>query len=403
MARELRTVSQTPRKESTLSFFDDGDEPRTAIRPPKPRPRRPPAGGRRSRADDRTLLLRRGLAAGVVLVVLIGLVLVIKTVLNNQAVQGLKTYDGEVNALVAGEQANVRVSFFRTIDNSFNSPNPAEVPITLQQIISQEQTYYNQAQGWSVPAQMVGAQRWLVGALGLRLQALQTIATQMKAALAVSADQTQAIKLIAGAMETLLTSDGIYAQRVAPLIAQELTKAAITGQSTSPSVFLPDIGWVDPATVAQRILGYIPTSLGGTPVNGSPGHELLGVTVPISGTSTALVSGSGTTNRIPYTTAGITFTLSVKNSGTLIEHQVQTDISFYKAGLDTKCLTSTNPIPTTRPGLTYTSSIVFAPSSCANISAFFNTVLLMTAEVVPLQGETDKANNVQHFYVEFTH
>ena len=57
----------------------------------------------------------------------------------------------------------------------------------------------------------------------------------------------------------------------------------------------------------------------------------------------------------------------------------------------------------TEPAVSYTSSIVFAPSSCTNLNAFFNQALDMTAEVVPVRGETDKANNFQHYLVEFTH
>ena len=56
-----------------------------------------------------------------------------------------------------------------------------------------------------------------------------------------------------------------------------------------------------------------------------------------------------------------------------------------------------------RPREIASSLIVFAPSSCANLSAFYNQALLMTAEVAPVLGETDKTNNVLHYYVEFTH
>ena len=65
--------------------------------------------------------------------------------------------------------------FFQQIDNAYNSANQSAVAINIQQEVQQEQTYYHQAQGWSVPAQMVGAQRQFVQALGLRYEALQAI------------------------------------------------------------------------------------------------------------------------------------------------------------------------------------------------------------------------------------
>jgi hypothetical protein len=395
-----------------LSFFDEGDDPRTAIRSPQPQPRRPPDRGRRSPTDDRTLLLRRAAAAGLVLVVLIALVLGIKALLNHQAVQGLKDYNSKVAALVGpgqGEQTGVRDPFFAAIVNAFNSANPSQVAITIQGEVHQEQLYYQQAQGWSVPAQMVGAQRQFVQALGLRYEALQAIAGEMTTALGSTSgstsDQGTAIKEITGNMQLLLASDVIYAERVAPLITQALNQAGVTGQTVVSSTFLPDITWLTPQTVAQRILGFVPTSLGGGTLapGQSNGHELDGVSVQGTSGATPLQSGTATINRYPYTSAGVTFVLTVKNSGNGAVHDVATEITFHKTGLDTSCLRSTSQIPVTQPGQTYTSSIVFAPTSCTNLNAFFNQALEMTAEVVPVRGETDKLNNVQHYLVEFTH
>jgi len=404
VAREVITKTQTSRKEEFLSFFDEGDEPRTAIRPPPPPPRRPAARARR-RADDRTLLFRRAGAAAIVLLVVIAVVLIIKTVLNHQALQSLKNYNANVAALVLAEdnqQTGVRDPFFHELDGAFGSSNPAEVPTTLQQSVSQEEGYYHQAEGWSVPSQMVGAQRYFVEALGFRYQALQGIEAQMTKALGASQGQTGAIRLIAGEMENLLTSDTLYAQRVAPLIQQALAHAGITGQITPPSTFLPDIGWLQPQNVAQRILGFVPTALGGTPTTGSPGHELLGVSVlGANGTATALAPSG--VNTLPYTSAGITFVLDVLNSGTITEYAVETKISFHKVGQSTGCLTSTSQIRKTVPGSTYNSPIVFDGGVCANPNAFFNEPLGMTAEVLPLPGETDKTNNYQRYLVEFTH
>jgi hypothetical protein len=401
-AREVITKTQTSRKEPFLSFFDEGDEPRTAIRSPQPPPRRPQARSRRGSADDRTLLLRRAGAALIVLLVVIGIVFAVKAVLNHQALQSLKTYNSNVGIIVGNEQASVRGQFFRELDGAYSSSNPAEVPTTLQQYVSIEAGYYHQAEGWSVPAQMVSAQRYFVEALGFRYQALQDIEAQMTSALGANADQTLAIKLIAGQMENLLTADTIYKERVKPLIQQALVNAGISGQTTPDSVFLPDIGWLQPQTVALRILGFVPASLGGLPASGSPGHALEGVSVQgLTSTPTAL-STTGL-NRLAYTSAGITFVLNVLNSGTLTEYAVNTKIFFTKVGLHTGCLTQTGVIRKTVPGSSYLSSIVWAPSTCTNLSSFLNIPLYLHAEVDPLPGETDTKNNYMQFLVEFTH
>jgi hypothetical protein len=387
-----------------LSFFDDGDEPRTAIRSPQPRPRRPPARApRRGGADDRTLLLRRGGAAVVVLVVLIGLVLGIKAILNHQALQGLKNYNANVNGIVSQEQTGVRAPYFRQIDGAFTSADPAEVPTNLQQILSSEAGFYHEAEGWSVPAQMVGAQRYFVETLGLRYEALEGIEAEMKDALGVSANQGTAIRLIAGDMEKLLASDVLYADRVAPLITQALATAGIVGETTDASTFLPDIGWLTPQTVADRILGHVPSSLpGGSPVTGTPGHALIGVSVEsASGTATAL--STTTANTFAYTPAGVTFVLDIENSGNVTEYGVGTQISFFKKGLDTSCLTTKSQLVETVPSHSYNSAIVFAPTGCANVSEFFNVPLEMTAKVDGVPGEKNLGNNVTSFLLEFTH
>ena len=391
-----------------MSFFDEGDEPRTAIRSPKPPPRRPPARARRGGggpADDRTLLLRRAGAGAIALVLVIAIVLIVRAILNHQALAGLKNYNAEVTGIVQNELNSVRGPFFLALDGAGGSSNPTEVPTTLQGYVSVEAGYYHQAEGWSVPSQMLGAQTYFVEALGLRYEALQGIETQLPTALGTGSGQERAIKLIAGDMERLLAADVMYADRVKPLIQQALAGSGIAGEVTPDSAFLPDVGWLQPTSVAQRILGFIPTSLGGAPTSGSPGHELLpppqGVSVQASnGTTTPL--STTTANTFAYTPAGITFVLDVLNSGTLTEHGVQTKIYFYKAGLNTSCLTKTAQIKETVPGQTYLSPILITPATCPDPGAFFNEPLRMTAEVVPLPGETDKANNDQSFTVEFT-
>jgi hypothetical protein len=350
--------------------------------------------------DDRTLLIRRGVAAAVILVVLIGIVLAIKAVLDNQALAGLRTYNDNVNTVVQDEQTSVRDQVFRTIDNALNSSNSIDVQGSLQQFVSQEQSYYRQAQGWSVPAQMVGAQRYYVEVLGLRAEALAGIENEMQTALGPSSGQGTAINLIAGDMEKLLASDVLYADRVQPLIDQALATAGIAA-SAPASPFLPDVTWLVPTTVAARILGYVPTSLGGSkpPTGTLVGHQLVSVAVrAANGTITPLNSANGV-NPIPYTSAGVTFVLTFTNGGTVVEHGVQTQISFFKAGISTSCLKETGQVNTTNPGVTYTQSILFDGARCTSVSGYLNQVLQMTAEVVPVPGESNSKNNVLSFDV----
>jgi len=379
-----------------LSFFDDeGDEPPTAIRTSRPAPRRPAHGGRRG-PDDRTLLVRRAAAALIAVLVVVLIVLGVKTILDHQATDALKTYATNVDTIVASEQSQI-VPFFTQLDLAYNSSDQNAVANNIQQEVQSVQGDYTTAQGWSVPSQMVAAQREFVTVLGFRHQALAAIEAAIPAALG-TLHQAGAITRIAGDMELLLTADVIYAERAKPLIEEALASAGLSNQAVLSRTFLPDVGWLVPATAAQRILGYVPVSLGGLVAQPgtSNGHELLGVTY---GQNTVL--STSTPNSIALGTGGVTFNLQVKNSGNGVVHDVITQVSFFARGVNTSCLFHQSSIPQTSPGQVYTSPIVVVPeSTCGNI---YDVPLRMTAEVVPVPGETDKHNNYIHALVTFTH
>jgi len=374
-----------------VSFFDEGDEPRTAVT--RPRARRPGDARDRSGVDDRTLLVRRAVAALIVVVVIIVAVLGVKAILNSQANQALRDYATKVDGLLSTESSQVQ-SFFAQLDNAYNASNPAAVTGNIQQSVVQEQQDYHTAEGWSVPAQMEGAQRTLVLALGLRYQALQQIDARISAALGVGG-QVSAIRAITGAMELLSASDVLYAERTRPLILQALATAGVTDATVPANSFLPDNGWLVPQTTAQRILGYVPVAFGGsTTASGAYGHELVSVSGPKGTLSTTAA------NVFLLGSAGVSFTLQVKNSGTAVVHGEITKITFHSASVRASCLDVRGTIPETVPAATYPSTLVVnATSTC---DSFFNAPLTMIAEAQPLPGETDKNNNYAHFLVEFT-
>ncbi len=374
-----------------MSFFDEGDEPRTAVT--RPRARRPGDARDRSGVDDRTLLVRRGVAALIVVVVIVVAVLGVKAILNSQANQALRDYATKVDGLLTTESSQVQ-SFFAQLDNAYNASNPAAVTGNIQQVVLQEQQDYHTAEGWSVPSQMAGAQRTFVLALGLRSQALAQIDTEISAALGVG-KQVAAIKAITGAMELLSASDVLYAERTRPLILQALATAGVTDVTVPPNSFLPDNGWLVPETTAQRILGYVPVAFGGpAAASGAYGHELVSVSGP-KGTLSSTAA-----NVFALGSAGVSFTLEVKNSGTAVVHGEITKITFHSASVRAACLDVRGTIPETQPTVTYPSTLVVnATSTC---DSFYNSPITMIAEAQPLPGETDKNNNYMHFLVEFT-
>ena len=155
---------------------------------------------------------------------------------------------------------------------------------------------------------MAGAQRNLVLAYDLRAEGLTKVAALVPTAL--GGQGKQASTLIAGDMEIFLASDVVYSQRVAPLIQQTLNSNGIHGLSTAAARFLPNLGWLEPATVLRADHGSIGgAAQSGAAVTGNHGSALKGVSV---GTNTlepepALnhISGGGNP----------TFTVQVENSG----------------------------------------------------------------------------------------
>src|SRR5205085_6674508 len=162
------------------------------------------------------------------------------------------------------------------------------------------------ARGLSVPGQMVDAQRSVELALDLRAGALAKIADKIRAALGNGDAQSGAVNQIAAEDQAFLTSDVIWSQRVAPLIKQELDSNDVSGQVTPLSRSLPNLGWLDPATVGARLGGSATPS--GAVAPGLHGHGLVAVGVG----PTTLQPGSG--NRIPAT-PGPAFPVPFPNQG----------------------------------------------------------------------------------------
>ena len=106
--------SGIPARSQLLSFFDDGEEtaPRPSARAPRPpqrpSPRRPQGGGGSLPLDQHTLMVRRRVAAGVGVVLLIVIILLVNGCLKGQKTQALKDYNHDVSQLA--QESDERVS-----------------------------------------------------------------------------------------------------------------------------------------------------------------------------------------------------------------------------------------------------------------------------------------------------
>jgi hypothetical protein len=320
-------------------------------------------------------MVRRRVAAGVGVVLLIVVVLIVNGCLKSQKTQALKEYNRSVSGIAGESDQQVARPLFAALSGA--SAKPAlNVEQQVDQLHLEAQKQATQAKGLSVPGEMDAAQRDLLLALDLRAEGIEKVATLLRTALGGQAKQ--ASTLIAGNMENFLASDVIYSQRVAPLIEQALKAGGVEGQTVAGSRFLPNIGWLEPNTVLSRITGQsASSSQSSQPVTGNHGSALKGVSV---GAKT--LEPEPTLNHISGG-SNPTFTVQVENSGESPETNVKVDVTVTAGG---KQFTASRTIEKTEPGKTVNVDI-----PVTGVPLGVASKIEVKIEAVP--GENDLENN----------
>jgi hypothetical protein len=312
-----------------LSFFDEDDEPRRS-----PRPRRARTAGGVAAADSQTLLVRRLVAGGLGLVILILLLFVVKSCQDSAADKALENYNSEVST-IARESSDLGGQFFGLLGASGTAPQDLTSQISSFQVQAGQE--YDQAKALSVPGEMTGAQQNLLIALEMRRNGLKYIAGRIGNALGDSGDAAdKAINEIAGQMQVFLASDVIYESRVIPFIQAGLDQRKIGGQRIAASRFFPSQTWLSPQVVADQLNQQLTS---GTSTPGQPTGPGLHGTQLDSVTFGSTTLQSGVTNRLTYA-PGTEFVVKLTNGGENDEFQVKVSVRI-KAGTQNTTLTGT--------------------------------------------------------------
>jgi hypothetical protein len=316
-------------------------------------------------------MMRRRVAAGIAVVLLIVIVLVVNGCLKSQRIQSLKDYNRNVSLIAAESDEQVSRPLFSTLTNAAGK-SALSVEVQVDQLRIQAQKLVARAQGLNVPGEMAAAQRALLLTLDFRLEGLTKIAALLPSALGGQGKQTDAP--IAGDMETFLASDVIYSQRVAPLIQQSLTGNGIQGLSTAPTRFLPNTGWLDPATVLARITGQAASSAqSGQPLAGHHGSALKGVSV-----GGKALEPEPALNHISGGSSP-TFTVQVEDAGEFPETNVKVDVTVTAGG---KQIKASHVIEKTEPAKTASVDIPVAGIPLGVASK-------IEVQIEPVPGETN--------------
>lgn len=379
-----------PCKEQPLSFFDEGDEPRTRSARSQPRPRSAGGSGARASAggptDQQQLLIRRAVAIGLGALVLILLVFGVKSCRNSARENALRDYNDTASSIVRASDSQVARPFFALLTGARSkSPVTVETQVNQYRVVAEEQAA--RARGLSVPGDVADAQRDLELVLDLRAGALQKVADRIRTALGAEGADV-AINQIAGQMHVLLASDVLYSQRVAPLIKQALDAHSVTGQTTATSRFVPNIGWLDPGVLGTRLgLAGSGSTGNGTVAPGTHGHGLTSTTV-----GGVTLQPGGAANRIPAS-SNPTFTVSFQNQGSNDERGVTVELRITGAG---KPIVVRKTVDVSKAGATESLQIPLGQAPPVG------TPVTITAEVKPVPGEQKTDNNKSSYTAFFT-
>jgi hypothetical protein len=287
--------------------------------------------------DQHTLMVRRRIAAGVGIVLLIVIVLVINGCLKSEQTQSLKDYNRQAATIAQESVSQVATPLFGALTGA-GAKSAVDVEDQINQLRMQAASLAAGAKRLSAPAEMTEAQRNLLSVMDLRAEGMTKIAALIPTVL--GGQSSQAGEKIAGDMETFLASDVLYSQRVVPLIQEALSSKGIHELGTPASRFLPNLGWLEASTVLSRISGQQSTTSKTGIAAGTHGSALIGVAV---GTNT--LAAEPTLNHISGG-ASPTFTVTVENTGSNQETNVKVDMKVTAGGKQYKAshvINSTQP------------------------------------------------------------
>lgn len=227
-------------------------------------------------------MVRRTIAGGAVLLVLILLVLGVRGCLDARKQRAFKDYAGQVAELAQSskQQSDALFKLLRE-----GAGGPVEVEQQVNSFRSEAETLVDRARGAGPPDELKDANRYFVDTLEFRRDGIAKIGDLIPRALG-DQGRSEATRQIATQMLQFLASDVIYVQRVVPNLQRPLEKEGVLGAvRISESRFLPDTDWLRATTVADRInrIRGGGGAAGGNVAPGLHGTGVTGVTIQPSG------------------------------------------------------------------------------------------------------------------------
>jgi len=313
-------------------------------------------------------MVRRALALGAGLIVLILIVLGVKGCLDARAQRALSDYARNVSQILQ-ETEQASKQFFGKLEN----PGGLSVSEFNGQVEAWSHTIDTDAarvNALDTPGDMGNAQKALELVYELRSSAMDKIAKKMSTALG-EAGAAKAQSVITRQMQTLFSSDTLYEQVARPEINGVLAANGVDGSDVPKSTFVPDgIKWLEESTVTAA-LGAISGTSGAT-TGGTHGLGL--VTTSVNGTE--LAEGVET-----IVSAGEAFVVEVQvqNQGESTENGITVEVTA-SGGKPTS-----GTIESLAAGEIDTASIPLTPAPEGTVA--------LEVKVQPVPGEKVTTNN----------
>ncbi|HWE13603.1 MAG TPA: hypothetical protein VG365_08835 [Solirubrobacteraceae bacterium] len=368
-----------------MSFFDEADEP------PRTQPRRTTrtargsaprrrTGGRRPPGDQQAIQVRRAIALGALLVIVLLVALGIHSCDVSSTQSALQNYTSNVSSLMMQSAQNGK-QLFSVLSGAAAKGNPTQVQTQVNQALADAKRLLGQARSISVPDQVRAGNQNVVMALSMRRDGISNIANEIQPALGTSANQSN-INKIAAETARFYASDVLYKDYAAAAIAGAVNAAGVRFSPLSGGQFVPDVQWLVPSYIASQLhVAGAPTS----PTKVAPGvhgHKLDSVSV--GGTPLTL----GSTATVPAKPAP-SFTLTFTNTGTNKETNVVCKVTVNGTSVSGQAV-----VPQTVPGNQATCTVPLNASPPAGT----HTVV---AGIQRVPGEKSVVRNSQSFTITF--
>ena len=331
-------------------------------------------------------MVRRLVAAGVGIVVLLLVVLLFRGCLSSRKENAMREYVQDVSGLVRESDQESR-NLFRTLSAPADARD-VDIQNRLNTLRAQGEQILDRTEALDTPDELKGAQSYLTEVLKFRRDGVAAIARDLPRASADQGDRKQGIEQVAASMQNFLASDVIYQTRFAPSLRGALDDEGLSGEQVPRSRFLPEPDWVLPATVGEKI-----PKLGGSGADdkeAAPGLHGTGVASATLG-GQALTPGGQAANI--SLSDDLTMTVQIANQGENTEEDVRVEVTIGRGGdavraektLDTIAAGETKPveIPITDP-----------PPTGQNVP--------ITVSVAKVPGEEKLDNNKASYSAIFT-